>query len=282
MINEEDLKILRCPYCGGELSLFKDSLRCEYCNRVFKMKGSLISFVESEAWRDYGSEHDLYRKSEPLPPNDFWIDFVRKVREFKKTDIVLDAGCGDMVWTANLANQVKQIYGIDLGTYMLNKASKRKLNNAILIEGSVENLPFKDETIDLIFNIYVFEHIPYNRSLKALNEFYRVLKPKGLLLIVTENPVGEYVYKRFLSKVIRRNFGTPDNTHINMLFPYQLRMLLRKINFDIISEWVPIIGENKFPLNIILKNRFLRRQMEIISNISYGFLAVKRGGSLNG
>jgi SAM-dependent methyltransferase len=263
--------------------LLKDSLRCEYCNRAYKREGGIISFVSIETWRDYGIEHPVYRKSEPLPPNNFWINFVRKVREFKTTDVVLDAGCGDMVWTANLDDQVKRIYGIDTSIYMLNKASKRKLSNAILMEGDVTNLPLKNETIDVIFNIYVFEHLPYKRALKTLNENRRVLKPKRTILIVTENPFGEYAYKRFLSKVTRKNFGTPDNTHINMLFPHYVRMLLKRIGFDIIMEWAPIIGGNRFPLNLMLKNELLSRQMEFILNISYGFLAIKReGGSLNG
>ncbi|MBN1923910.1 MAG: Trm112 family protein [Nanoarchaeota archaeon] len=37
-MDDELLKLLACPDCRKSLKLFKDSLKCTGCNRVFKIK----------------------------------------------------------------------------------------------------------------------------------------------------------------------------------------------------------------------------------------------------
>ena len=43
----------------------------------------------------------------------------------------------------------------------------------------IEKLPFKDNSIDMIFNIAVLEHVP--NAQKVIDEIYRVLKPNGII-----------------------------------------------------------------------------------------------------
>jgi len=179
-----------------------------------------------------------------------------------------------MVWTASLENRVKKIYDVDASMRQLLKAKRRGLRNAVLIFGDISRLPFKNESVDVVMEIYVFEHLKFERALKASNEYNRVLRRGGLYLIVTENPFGEIMYKRFLAKILHVNFGTPDPTHINMRFPRVVRRLLTETGFKIVAERAPILGEDTI-LNRILKYKQPRRFAEFILNISYGFLAEK-------
>lgn len=48
-------------------------------------------------------------------------------------------------------------------------------------------LPFKDNTIDYIFNEHFIEHISRTSAVLFLSECYRILKPKGVLRISTPN-----------------------------------------------------------------------------------------------
>jgi ubiquinone/menaquinone biosynthesis C-methylase UbiE/uncharacterized protein YbaR (Trm112 family) len=276
-IDNEDLGILACPKCKGDLALYRTYLKCSNCGRTYPIQDDIIILGDSShEFEAYGAKHQIYGVKEPLKPQTFWIDFIEKYRQFRPTDVVLDAGGGDMVWTACLEGRVRRVYDVDVSMWQLSKARERRLRNAVLICGDVSRLPFKDESVDVVAEIYVFEHLKFEKALKAINEYYRVLRRDGLLLMVTENPIGEYLYKKILAKILHVNFGTPDPTHINMRFPRSVRKLLVKNNFEIVAERIPIIGKNIPLFNRMLKRRAVKRFAEFILNVSYAFLAKKR------
>ena len=45
------------------------------------------------------------------------------------------------------------------------------------------NLPYEDETVDLIYSSHVLEYFDRNDVVGVLNEWYRVLKPNGIIRI---------------------------------------------------------------------------------------------------
>lgn len=98
-------------------------------------------------------------------------------------DVVLDMGCG----TGALMQQVyaedhqRHLYGIDLSTSMLDKAKKRMADNAELFLGDASQLPFADNSFDLVYCNDSFHHYPYPK--KVIQEVYRVLKLGGVFLI---------------------------------------------------------------------------------------------------
>lgn len=47
------------------------------------------------------------------------------------------------------------------------------------VDWGLEPLPFADDTYDLVFASHVLEHIPWYRTVSALREAHRVLKPGG-------------------------------------------------------------------------------------------------------
>lgn len=103
-------------------------------------------------------------------------------------EIVLDAGCGTGITSAFFAQKrTKQVVGIDLSSQSLataNKlAEKLKLKNLSYQQGALQKLPFRDNTIDVIFTIGV---LPYVSDLHVvLDEFKRVLKKNGTMLIMS-------------------------------------------------------------------------------------------------
>ncbi len=78
--------------------------------------------------------------------------------------------------------------GIDLSKGMLDKARKRlselKRGNYVLEMGTAFDLPMENESIDLLMNNYMFDLIPYSDMDKVLEEFKRVLKKSGRLILV--------------------------------------------------------------------------------------------------
>jgi SAM-dependent methyltransferase len=97
--------------------------------------------------------------------------------------VVLDAGCGQGKSFQPLVEHFapERIVGIDFEPQCV--AAADAMRGALPIElrrGDLSVLELPSESIDLVFCHQTFHHLP--RQHEALAEFYRVLKPGGLLL----------------------------------------------------------------------------------------------------
>ncbi|MGB9735995.1 MAG: class I SAM-dependent methyltransferase [bacterium] len=264
-----------CPYDKSSLTILANGeYSCSVCNRTFSKNNGIYMFssLEDSAWTDYGKAVEVYKNIEPISPSHFWINLIEKSRPFKSTDIVIDLGAGDGAQTALLSNKVKELHWIDLSYYQLKKAYQRHLENTFCVFSDVTRLPYDNDVSDVCISVFLFEHLPYKQCILMLKEANRVLKKGGLFLLVTENPIGDYIYKRILSKITGISFGSADPTHINMLFPGRLKRLIKNNGFRIIGYRIPVIGEKRA--------KFLKRILpEFITqnfmNISYGYLCEK-------
>jgi SAM-dependent methyltransferase len=107
--------------------------------------------------------------------------------------IILDVGCGTGQTSAYMAEKYKcKITCLDHNEIMLEKAKKRFQSRNLSIEtklGSVERLPFGEESFDLILSESVATFTDVSKTLPDLR---RVLKPNGVLLaieMVLEEPL---------------------------------------------------------------------------------------------
>lgn len=120
-----------------------------------------------------------------------------KALNLENSDKVLDAGFGLGQWLFGLAQMNKKVVGIeyDEARYQFAKElyEENGIDNVSLNMGSVENLPFEDNTFDSIFSYSVILCTDYRKSLR---EFYRVLKPGGKLYFNT-NGLGWYLHNLF-------------------------------------------------------------------------------------
>jgi ubiquinone/menaquinone biosynthesis C-methylase UbiE/GNAT superfamily N-acetyltransferase len=96
---------------------------------------------------------------------------------------ILDFGCG----TGNYANVIKKlttadIYGVEPSENMREMALAKGLD---IRTGDHANVPFEDAFFDFIFMTDVIHHVPDMNMM--FSEFYRVLKPGGLICILTES-----------------------------------------------------------------------------------------------
>jgi ubiquinone/menaquinone biosynthesis C-methylase UbiE len=99
---------------------------------------------------------------------------------------VLDAGCGAGHTALAFAPHVAEVVAVDLTLAMLTQvrrlAKERGLANVVAVRGDVEKLQFPDNSFDLVTTRYSAHHWP--RPAAAMQEFARVLKPGGTLLLV--------------------------------------------------------------------------------------------------
>lgn len=114
---------------------------------------------------------------------------------------VLEVACNMCTTSIQLARQYQcRITGIDMDTRALEKARanirEANLEGFIQVQqGNALNLPFEDESFDVIINEAMLTMLNGTAKLKAVAEYFRVLKPGGLLLThditLTKDHAGE-------------------------------------------------------------------------------------------
>ena len=94
---------------------------------------------------------------------------------------ILDAGCGtggNLEWLARYAGNGR-VVGIDLVSTALEFCRKR--SHERLAQASATDLPFADESFDLVTSFDVLVQIPdRGADERAISEMFRVLKPGGI------------------------------------------------------------------------------------------------------
>jgi ubiquinone/menaquinone biosynthesis C-methylase UbiE len=103
---------------------------------------------------------------------------------------VLEAGCGTGRFTYNMARAGHRVTGLDYSPAMLETCAKRGAEeggaeNVELVEGSIFELPFDDNTFDAVLSVHVLMHLPEHDA--ALLELLRVVKPGGLVIFDIRN-----------------------------------------------------------------------------------------------
>ena len=114
-----------------------------------------------------------------------------------KDDLILDAGCGHGAITDELIEKgATNIIGVDGSEERVkNYAYKYKDNSFVKSEVSMlEDLPFEDNSFDKIFCRFVLHHM--TDPTEVLNEYKRVLKKGGLLVLVDSDGILFNIYSR--------------------------------------------------------------------------------------
>jgi ubiquinone/menaquinone biosynthesis C-methylase UbiE len=108
-------------------------------------------------------------------------------------DAVLDVGCGTGTLAMEVARRVGRagrVAGVDPGTQQIARARLKAARRNVPIEFKIvviEQLPFPDQTFDVVFSTLMMHHLPASLKRQGLAEIARVLKPGGRLVIADFN-----------------------------------------------------------------------------------------------
>lgn len=182
---------------------------------------------------------------------------------FKKTDsaIALDIGCGTGIVLNDLEEYAVAV-GIDVSEIAISLTKTRGHQN--LLCGDVCNLPFKDESFDLITTLGVL----YNEGVKsdnaAIMESYRVLKKGGVIIIdeaafnflqskhnISVGGVRRYSRSQLINKCEKCGFEILKASYWNMIM-LSVFYLVVKLENKFTRQYAKLAGIPK-TLNSILK-----------------------------
>ena len=77
-------------------------------------------------------------------------------------------------------------YGIDISHYVTTKAMNR-LRYVNAVQSSITHIPFRNSFFDAIFDLSTIDHVPYEHRGNIIKEYFRCLRPEGLLLLVIDS-----------------------------------------------------------------------------------------------
>lgn len=204
---------------------------------------------EREGTKEFFEEIEEYRYKEEA--------CIHKAVGFEKYKgkKILEVGCGIGTDLSQFAKNGGIVYGIDLTSKGINLAKIRcnifKLD-ADLMVADAENLPFKDNFFDLVYSSGVLHHTPNTHN--AINEIYRVLKPKGntIVMLYHKSSVNYYIniliIARLMLKLIRHKRGLQI---VNCLAKLQPNLLL---NIELIKQYQELGNKNPNLSNKVLLN----------------------------
>lgn len=120
---------------------------------------------------------------------------------------VLDLGCGSGINTQTLRKSGADVSGIDFSREMIETARKEFPDIDFRV-GSALELPYRDNEFDIVVAFLVMEHI--KELSKAFAEVFRVLKPGGVFVFSTGNPLWDvaerYKEDEWSIRVFKRSY----------------------------------------------------------------------------
>ena len=162
-----------------------------------------------------------------------WLQPANKMIErsgIKPGMTVIDLGCGSGAFTTFVARAVGErgkVYAVDVQPAMLRqlehklaKPENQDIKNIELRQANAYELPFEDNTLDLVYMVTVLPEIP-DRG-RALQEVKRVLKPGGILAVSEFFPDPDFPLRSTTMNICQRE-GFVLDAHFGNFWNYTVR-----------------------------------------------------------
>ncbi|MBG0784430.1 MAG: methyltransferase domain-containing protein [Anaerolineaceae bacterium] len=208
-----------------------------------------------------------------------WLNYVMGIADIKPNNTILDLGTGRGEIAYQSAMKDSRVIGLDYAFAALDLAKKlrekaqEKGKPFPLMLSDARNLPFPENTFDIIFMLDIVEHLAQDDLISVFRQVHHCLKPGGRLIIHTMPNLNYYKYGypifRFamgligkkLPKDARKRFYHGE-VHVNIQSPKSLRENLSTAGFDTIhvkltqisGSWAKRFVCSIIPLKYIIAN----------------------------
>lgn len=141
----------------------------------------------------------IYDQVNPLFWNREMRDHALNLAGIEEDDRVLDVGCGTGFATQGITRHTGQVDAVDQSRHQLSKAVEKGVE-ARFVLGDAENLPYHDDSFDVVWSSGSIEYWP--RPVETLRELRRVTKPGGTLLLVGPRQPRNAVLRRIADSIM--------------------------------------------------------------------------------
>lgn len=194
--------ILICPVCGGKMLLAERIWRCEKGHCFDVAKEGYVNLLRTNKSGDrIGDDKLSARCRRDFLNKDHYRILAERLAELlgEKSGRLLDICCGEGYYASFVAAHTQlEVCGFDIAREMVRLAAKRGRGDYFV--ANMAAIPVADESFDCAMHLFAPFHEP---------EFFRVLKPGGLLLSVTPGSRHLYGLKEALYDTPYLNEETP-------------------------------------------------------------------------
>ena len=219
---------------------------------------------------NYGFTPDNKEQSPNLKPEDESNRMFIQLYDYAASQIpldglkVLEVGSGRGGGASFIARYYnpKSMTGLDYSpsAVKLSNSVHEEVSNLDFVEGDAENLPFEDKSFDIITIAFGFRNI--SNQDKALQEFNRILKNKGKLLILE------------FSQPQSKFFGMLYKFYSYKIMPKVASLITKKYAYEYLPESIDMFSSREEIKNKLEFNQF--RNVEI-NDMTFGISTIFSG-----
>jgi len=207
--------------------------------------------------------------------NEVELKNVLNALAIKGKEKILDAGCADGRLLEYIYKKFPlcELYGTDFALNPIRQVLKKNIS-AHLICADVSELPIKDLFFDLVASVEVIFMLPtHEQRIKALTEFYRVLKEKGSVVITVDN------YNTWFEEIDGGKegfFKSAPDLYAYLYKPEELKKDLEEAGFKVVK----LTGINNLPRKYLNRFKKIGVLLDLFISNFFKTLSFKRGAYL--
>lgn len=189
------ISFLQCPFDGLPMVLDGRSLRCEnnHCHDIAKQGYLHLLPVQKKRSKQPGDSREMVKARHAFLNSGWYAEIAEQMllqlplasgmpEHNQQPLAILDAGCGEGYYIDSLHTQLAMhykvvSYGLDISKDAILEAAKYRSQSTWLV-ASNRAMPLLSNSFDVLVCAFGFP---------SYDEFFRVLKPGGLLLLVNPN-----------------------------------------------------------------------------------------------
>lgn len=273
--------LFSCPVCKNNLFIDGKTWECPNNHSFDKAKEGYVNLLLShqKKTKNPGDNKLMISARRLFLDSAFYEPLVEGIVDVLSEQLssqvlsnlnILDAGCGEGYYLKTLENLLKaesNLFGFDISKDAIKMAAKRYKDIDFFV-ASIHNIPIQESSIDVILSVFS----PINEA-----EFYKVLKPNGIVITATpykkhlsglteiiydqhndhDSHIGDFNQELFTNKtnkIVSYQLNLDNNEDIMNLFkmtPYYYSS--SKANSELVSDLTTLETLVEFEVNLFVK-----------------------------
>jgi 2-polyprenyl-3-methyl-5-hydroxy-6-metoxy-1,4-benzoquinol methylase len=218
------------------------------------VKNTIIPVVQviRNAEKNIPSWFDYYQRNHSIR---IAFDFEMIKESVAKDSTLLEIGSSPLILTGALKTQGYKVTGLDIDPSRFGRAAQQLELEIVKCDVETENLPFADNSFEVVIFNEVFEHLRIN-PIHTFKEVGRVLRSGGLLFLSTPNGrsfanlSNLIMHDRGLDVTIYDAYiGIEEHGHMGHVREYtvtDVTEFLEKMGFDCMK----VVYRGRYPTNL--------------------------------